>query len=588
MNSFKLIVHYWLKTRNKFFGAIGLMVLSTVFGLFLPAIIGMIIGRLTPNTSGIVENPMTHAELGVMILLGIASGFGAFFTNRASRILNADVSSKALYHIRKDIYDAIYHQSFAYFDKNETGQLVARATSDVEQTEMIFGFALNMGVQSILGLAGVMIIVSTTPLAWIFFTFIPASLAVSTLVASKLKAIFLETRDAFGDLTNTLRENIVGSQVVRIFSTQGKEKQKFAKNNMKFRDASIRSVRYTSVFMPLLMAVVGLMFITLFFYGGYAYINGFMGIQTLFMLQGYVGMAIFPLMMVPNILIMYYQSAAALVRVQEVIDSAPDIREIEGAVGTEGMKGNVEFKNVSFGYTPSTLVLKDISFSVPAGKQIAIIGTTGSGKSTIINLLPRFYDVMAGEISIDGTNVKHFQLKELRKQVGVVSQETFLFNKSVLDNIRFGKEEATDVEVTQAAKIANIHEFIDSLPDKYQTIVGERGMRLSGGQKQRLAIARALVIKPKILIFDDSTSSVDVETEYRIQQALEMFVGTTTIVITQRISTIRNADNILVLDKGRVVGLGTHDELIDVNPLYTQIYMTLFQKQKALTQEVSK
>ncbi|MFX0101728.1 MAG: ABC transporter ATP-binding protein [Candidatus Hodarchaeota archaeon] len=588
MNSFQMIVKYWLKSKKKFWGAIVLLIISTIFTLVLPRITGTIIGRLTPNEHGVYQDPMTPTELGVMILFAVLTGFLAFIFNRQARVLNAEVAAKALYFIRKDIYDAIYSQSFAYFDKNETGQLVARATSDVDQTEMLFGFALNLGVQGIMSLFGVIfmaiqldISLKGYSIGWIFYIFIPLSLTLSLAVASRLKPIFLETRRAFGELTNTLRENIVGAQVVRIFSTQEKEKVKFGKNNVKFRDWSIRSVKYTSLFFPILMCVVGLMFITLLFFGGNLYFNGILESQQLYTFQGYVGIAIFPLMMIPNIFIMYYQSDAALTRVREVIESAPDIKDIENPRSARDMKGDIEFKNVSFGYTPSTLVLKDISFSVQAGKKIAIIGTTGSGKSTIINLLPRFYDVMAGEILVDGVNVKEYELKEFRKQIGVVSQETFLFNKPVIDNIRFGRDDATLDEVIEVAKIADIHDFIDSLPDKYQAIVGERGTRLSGGQKQRLSIARALLIRPKILIFDDSTSSVDVETEYRIQKALEMFLDTTTFIITQRISTIRNADSILVLDKGRVVGLGNHDELLNKNPLYTQIYQTLYHKQSA-------
>jgi len=246
--------------------------------------------------------------------------------------------------------------------------------------------------------------------------------------------------------------------------------------------------------------------------------------------------------------------------------------------------GEIKFKNVTFGYTSEHRVLKNITFEIPAGEKLAIIGTTGSGKSTIINLLPRFYEINEGMIQIDGVNIKNYLLKDLRKNIGIVSQETFLFNRSISENIAFGAENATQDEIELAAKTANLHDFIISLPDKYDTIVGERGTRLSGGQKQRLSIARALIVKPKILIFDDSTSSVDVETEFKIQNALERIMkGTTSLIITQRISTIRNANLILVLDKGRVVGLGTHEQLIDSNVLYKQIYETLFQKQKSGT-----
>ncbi|MBD3185600.1 ATP-binding cassette domain-containing protein [Candidatus Bathyarchaeota archaeon] len=581
MNSLAMIFKYWLKSRKKFIAAIAMLALSTVFSLLLPAIIGRLIGRLTPDEFGIIGDPLTVTELSFMILLGMVFALGAFIFNRTARILNADVASKAVYHIRKDIYDSIYSQSFAYFDKQETGQLVARATSDVEQTEMLFGFALNLGFQGGLSLIGVIIAVMITPFSWIFFLFIPLSLISATLLASRLKSIFLEARDAFGNLTNTLRENIVGSQVVRIFSTQGKEREKFRRNNERFKNASIKSVKYTSIFMPLNLVIVGLMYIAIFYFGGGAYMNGTISSGMLFTVQAYVAQTIFPLFIIPSILTMYFQSDAALTRVREVIDSAPDIHEPEEGIPAAGIKGKIEFNDVSFGYTPRSLVLKKISFNVDPGKKLAIIGTTGSGKSTIINLVPRFYDVVGGEILIDGKNVKGYQLKELRKQIGIVSQETFLFNRTIADNIRFGKEEAPLDEIINVAKVANIHDFITSLPEGYDTIVGERGMRLSGGQKQRLSIARALLINPKILIFDDSTSSVDVETEYHIQQALSMFGDTTTIIITQRVSTIRDADKILVLDKGRVVGLGTHEELHGNNALYTQIYQTLFQKQQS-------
>ena len=264
-----------------------------------------------------------------------------------------------------------------------------------------------------------------------------------------------------------------------------------------------------------------------------------------------------------------------------MIESAPDIVEKANPVSAKNLKGEIEFNNVSFGYTPSNRVLKNLTFKVPPGRKVAIIGTTGSGKSTIINLIPRFYDVSDGSIRIDGIDLRNYKIAELRGNIAIVSQDTFLFNKTIKENIIYGKEDATMEEVIEAAKNANIHDFVINLPDGYQTVVGERGTRLSGGQKQRLSIARAIIIKPKILIFDDSTSSVDVETEYKIQLALERIMeNTTTFIITQRISTIRNADEILVLDKGRIVGYGTHDNLIHENVLYRQIFETLYRKQK--------
>jgi ATP-binding cassette subfamily B multidrug efflux pump len=583
MNSFQMIFHYWMKTKKKFIGGILLVLASTVFSLLSPMFIGRAVNLASETVIG---DTSALGDFTLLMVLAIGLGFFAFLLNRWARILNAEVASKALYYVRKDIYDAIYQQSFSFFDKQETGQLVARATSDVEQTEMTFGMTLNMGVQGLMTLGGVLValLLIGNPIGLIFLAVIPVSLIISIVITLKLRPVFIATRDAFGNLTNTLRENIVGSQVVRIFSTQEKEKVKFARNNSKFRDASVGTMKLSSIFMPMNMVLISVMFISVLYFGGMMIIQGVPGmdIGVLITLQAYAGQTIFPLIIMGQILTMFVQSDAALMRIREVIDSVPDIKEVANPVTANNIKGDVGFRDVNFGYTPSNLVLKNLDFTVPAGKKIAIIGTTGSGKSTIINLLPRFYDVSTGEIQIDGVNIKDYKLNELRKQIGVVSQDVFLFNISILDNIRFGNDKATLVQAIEAAKIANIHDFIDSLPEKYDTMVGERGMRLSGGQKQRLSIARALLIKPRILIFDDSTSSVDVETEYRIQQALELFEHATTFIITQRISTIRNADLILVLDKGRVVGYGTHAALIDENPLYTQIYQTLFQKQKSL------
>jgi ATP-binding cassette subfamily B protein len=584
MNSMQMVIKYWMKTKRKFLGGIVLVLTSTVFSLLAPMIIGRAINLANEATK--VGDTSAIDDFAVLMVLAIVAGFIAFILNRGARILNAEVASKALYYVRKDIYDAIYQQSFSFFDKQETGQLIARATSDVEQTEMMFGMVLNMGFQGIMTLGGVLValLLLGNPIGYIFLMAIPASLVASVLITIKLRPVFIETRDAFGDLTNTLRENIVGSQVVRIFSTQDKEKVKFGRNNTRFRDTSVRTLKLSTVFMPMNMILITMMFVSVLYFGGTMIIDGVpgMNIGILTTLQSFAAQTIFPLIIMGQILTMYVQSDAALIRIREVIDSVPDIKEISNPLPAAGIKGEVAFRDVSFGYTPSNLVLKNLDFHVPAGKKIAIIGTTGSGKSTIINLLPRFYDVTSGEISIDEVNIKDYKLNELRKQIGVVSQDVYLFNKSILDNIRYGNDEATREQVIEAAKIADIHDFIDSLPEKYDTMVGERGTRLSGGQKQRLSIARALLIKPRILVFDDSTSSVDVETEYRIQQALELLAHATTFIITQRISTIRNADFILVLDKGRVVGYGTHATLIDNNPLYTQIYQTLFQKQKEI------
>ncbi len=581
MNSLHMIIKYWLKSKGIFAKALIWQIVSTIFQLIIPIYIGQIVGRFDPNTNNPISMTELFFDFFVIVLLGLA----VFIIFRYSRILGARVSTNALYYIRNDIHNAINRQSFAYFDQMEAGNLVARATSDVEQTDMIFGFGLAVGVQSIIQLFGVLIAVFVlrSQLIWIFAILIPSSLLISLIITKKLRPIYYESREAFGELTNTIRENIVGSQVVRMFSMQEKEFRKFKVNNQRFYNASVRSVKINSLYMPINLILLGLMIILTLFIGGNLVVQGLMSLTTLVTFQSYIGLTTFPLVVIGQIMIMYVQADAALRRVREVIESAPEIKERPNPISAKSLKGYIEFNDVSFGYTPSNRVLINLTFKVPSGQKVAIIGTTGSGKSTIINLIPRFYDVSEGAIKIDDVDVRDYNISELRGNIAIVSQDTFLFNKTIKENITYGKENATMKEVIEAAKSANIHDFITSLPDGYQTMVGERGTRLSGGQKQRLSIARAIILKPKILIFDDSTSSVDVETEYKIQLALERIMkNTTTFIITQRISTIRNADEILVLDKGRIVGFGTHSNLINENVLYRQIFETLYRKQKEL------
>jgi len=580
MNSARMILKYWLKSRKFFILEFIFLLFSTICYTLTPIFIGRMVGVLDPYL------PVSANITGVLFNFFMVLLFALlrYFFNRLARLKGAEVSSRAVYHLRDDISNAIYRQTFSYFDKTETGQLISRATSDIEETQQIFGMGLTLGLQSTLQISGIIFgfFIFSFDLSFILLVAIFISLMLSYYIAKKLRPIFLETRDSFGDLTNTIRENIVGTQVVRMFSTQNKELQKFKKNNDRFYRASVNSVKYNSLYMPSIYIVMGFLMISTLFIGGSRFINGTLNLDTIIILLSYVAALGFPLMVLGQIMLVYIQADAALTRVRDVLDSSPDIKDVPDALPISKMKGEIEFNNVSFGYTQDHRILKNISFTVPAGKKLAILGTTGSGKSTIINLIPRFYEANEGTIKIDKRDIRKYILKDLRKNIGIVSQETFLFNKSIAENISYGKDNASKEEIIEAAKIADLHDFIITLPKKYDSIVGERGTRLSGGQKQRLSIARALLIKPKILILDDSTSSVDVETEYNIQQALTRIMrGITSIIITQRISTIRGADYIIILDRGRVVGYGTHDELISSNVLYKQIYETLYQKQKS-------
>ncbi|MFX1567194.1 MAG: ABC transporter ATP-binding protein [Promethearchaeota archaeon] len=578
MKSARMIFKYWVRSKREFILQIIFLLFSTIFNTITPIFIGRMVGLLDPNLPSF--NFVAFLLYFFMILI---LALLTYIFNRSARLQGAEVSSRALYYLRDDISNALYRQTFSYFDKTETGQLISRATSDIEETRQIFGMGLILGLQSTLQISGIIIgfFAFSFDLSFILVIAISISLLLSYYIAKKLKPIFLETRNSFGDLTTTIRENIIGAQVVRIFSTQKKEYQKFKVNNSRFYKASVDSVKYNSLFIPSTYIIIGVMTICSLFIGGFRFINGTMDLDTVVTLLSYIATLGFPLMMLGQIMLVYIQADAALTRVRDILDSSPEINDLPNAMSISNLKGDIDFDNVCFGYTTDHRILKNVNFNIPAGKKLAILGTTGSGKSTIINLIPRFYEVNEGSIKIDKQDIKNYLISDLRKNISIVSQETFLFNKTIAENIAYGREDASKEEIVEAAKIADLHDFIVNLPNGYDSIVGERGTRLSGGQKQRLSIARALLTKPKILILDDSTSSVDVETEYKIQQALtRVMEGITSIIITQRISTIRGVDLILILDRGRVVGYGTHNELIRSNVLYKQIYETLYQKQK--------
>jgi ATP-binding cassette subfamily B protein len=506
----------------------------------------------------------------------------------ASRYQSGVVSTSAVYYLRRDIYRAINRQSFSFFDKTETGQLISRATSDIELTGPLFGMGITFSIQASITIMMTMIMVTlmVPVLSLILWISIPIYIIIIFIYSLKLKSPFLKSRESFGDLTTIIRENILGSQVVRIFNSVGKENEKFVKENRKFLDYTVESIKYQSVLMQLSRFFVGLILIIGFFIAGRMVFDGQIILPTFLAFIAYLAIIASPLWMMVNVLVQFVQADAALTRINEVIENTPEIKETKDAISAKNLEGKIQFVDVNFGYT-SAMVLKDLNFEILPGEKVALLGTTGSGKSTLISLLPRFYDPVSGKILMDGVDIRNYKIKELREQIGYVSQNIFLFNTSIKDNISFGKEDATLEEIEIAADSADIVDFIESLPDKYETVVGERGTQLSGGQKQRIAIARALLIKPKILILDDSTSSVDVETEFKIQSALKTLMqNRTTFIITQRISTIRDADKILVMDRGRIIGLGTHEELIEQNVLYKQIYETLFKKQKQLNSQI--
>jgi ATP-binding cassette subfamily B protein len=374
-------------------------------------------------------------------------------------------------------------------------------------------------------------------------------------------------------------------RVVKAFARELYEAQRYTQANQNLFDLNLVVGRLMGAAMPLIFLIANLSLLAVYWIGGSQAIAGHLSVGRIVAFANYMMMAFFPMLMLGMIMAMISQAGASAERVFEILDARSEVIEKPDAIELPDVQGRVAFERVSFRYFGGgELVLKGVSFTAEPGQTVALLGATGSGKSTIINLIPRFYDVSEGRITVDGHDVRDVTIESLRSQIGIVLQEATLFTGTVRDNIAFGKPEATMEEIVAAAKAAEAHEFIVGFPDGYDTEVGERGVTLSGGQKQRIAIARALLLDPRILILDDSTSSVDFSTEERIQQALdELMKGRTSFVIAQRISTVLNADQILVLDKGRVVAHGTHEELMESSPIYAEIYYSQLYGEKSQT-----
>jgi ATP-binding cassette subfamily B protein len=376
-------------------------------------------------------------------------------------------------------------------------------------------------------------------------------------------------------LNQGLQENLSGIRVVKAFVRSDYENKRFEKANTELYHTSLKMTRYISVFRPIITALMNMGIVAIIYYGGLQVFVGTTTVGQIVAFTNYVFRTMFPLLMLSMMAGQIAAASASSTRIMEVLDAEPEVKDEPDAIVLDAIQGRVTFKNVSFSYRndEGDPVLSDISFTAEPGEKVALLGRTGSGKSSLINLIPRFYDTMKGCITIDGVDVRDIKMSNLRSHIAISLQEAILFSGSIRDNIRYGDPDATDEEVITAAKTAQAHEFITSFPSGYDTMVGQRGVNLSGGQKQRLAIARALLVKPKILILDDSTSAVDVETEAEIENALDALMDeTTSFIIAQRISTVLKADKILVLDNGRIAAEGSHDELIDTSPIYREIY----------------
>jgi ATP-binding cassette subfamily B protein len=506
-----------------------------------------------------------------LVVFAIGRGLAQF----GQQYLGETVGQSVAYDIRNEIYDNLQRLSYAYHDKVQTGQIMSRATQDVENIRMF----VNMGALR-LAFITIMLLISVVGMFWINWQLALVSVASlpflawrSYITSAKLRPVWMEIQQNQAEMTQVAEEGLTGIRVVKAFAQEPFESQKFAAAAKKQADLSYYSARVQAGNQPMLQGLSAAQVAVTVGVGAYFISEGKISVGDLALFTLWLNTLQLPVRSVGFIINIVARCISSAERVFELIDAQSAVQEKPDAVVLQNSKGHVVFDNVSFGYDNLSAVLSGVDIDATPGKVIALLGPTGSGKSTVVNLIPRFYDVTEGSITIDGTDVRDVTLDSLRKNIGIVQQDVFLFIGTIRDNIAYGRPEATQEDIEAAAKAARIHDFIVSLPYGYDEWVGERGVTLSGGQKQRIAIARTLLLDPKILIFDDSTASVDSQTEFLIQQALnELMKGRTTFVIAQRLRTVMRADEILVLQNGRVVQRGKHTELLEQEGLYRRIF----------------
>jgi len=558
-----LLRPHWLQS----IGAVICLGFSTGFALAVPWLLAWII-----------DMGFQHGQIGPLLLVALAilvtSSLRGLFAYGQGYLSQA-VSCLVAYDLRDRVYDHLQRLSFSFHDEAETGQLMSRLTVDIEAVRNFIPLGLLRALLAFVTFGAVSIILFRLDwhLALVTMICVPILILLTVQVARRLRPMWQSVQNETGALGTVMQESLSGVRVVKAFAREEFEIAKFDAKNRELRELNLGAMRLSAWNQPLMVMVLNVITVLIVWIGGVAVIGHQLSLGTLVAVTQYILLLGTPVRTFGYMVTWFMRGLSGGTRIFGVLDADPEITDVPGAKALQYVQGRVRFENVSFAYGNGPDVLHDITIDAHPGQIIALLGATGSGKSTILHLLPRFYDPTSGRILIDGLDIREVTQTSLRRNVGLVLQDVFLFNATLRENIAYGAANATTEQIIAAAKIARLHDFISSLPDGYDTWVGERGVTLSGGQKQRVAIARTILLDPRILILDDSTSSVDMETEYLIQQALdEVMRDRTTFVVASRLRTIKHADQILVLDKGRIVERGTHTTLLEKGGIYAQIY----------------
>ncbi|MCZ7546043.1 MAG: ABC transporter ATP-binding protein/permease [Anaerolineae bacterium] len=552
-------------------------VANTFFGTVPQALQGAAAVAFGTTLDQLEQNQATAPSALAIALVGIVAlavvRAGASFVQT---FFSESLSQHLAFDFRNDLFAKIQRLSFSYHDRNQTGQLMIRATDDVERLRMFVAQGLVQTVQALALFTGAISVLLLTNwrLTLVVVPILPVAFLVFLVFGAVAFPLFNKVQQKLSTLNTILQENLAGMRVVKAFAREPEAEAKFEDSAEALLRQQLVVQRVFSFLFPFVFLIANLGQAAVLYFGGRQIIEGTLSLGEWQKFNLYLMFVFFPMAQLGFIISLMSQASVSARRIFEILDARNEVQDRPDAVQIGEIAGRVQFENVSFRYFSSgEPVLQEVSFEAMPGQTVALLGGTGSGKTTITNLIPRFYDVTEGRVLVDGHDVREVTIESLREQIGIVLQETNLFTGTIRENIAFGRPDASMEEIVAVAKAAAAHDFIMEFPQGYDTPVGERGSTLSGGQKQRIAIARALLMKPKILILDDSTSSVDVATEYRIQQALdELMQGRTSFVIAQRISTVLNADLILVLDKGRIVARGAHEALIEDSPIYAEIY----------------